>query len=237
MIIVAKELYVLCLAAVVCGLMGCSAARYASHPSHRQSAQKLASSSSSLQFIDDIRLYPEQKASTAASATHQVGDEDHSTYVSPMAAARLQEKYARLLQVSPAMITNLALYQFIDEWLGTPYRYGGDDQQGIDCSAFVQRLYDAVYHIQLDRTALGLYRMIDLVRNQAHLREGDLVFFHTGRGKHINHVGVYLQNRFFVQASTSNGVIISSLDEPYWNKHYAAAGRIKETAEQDMAGR
>jgi len=232
-----KELYVFFVASVACCLIGCSVSHSVSHAEKRSSTQQRRSSTASLQFIDDIHLYPEQRGSTASSANHRTDDGEDRTYTSPLTATGLQQKYARLLQVSPALIRNLALYQFIDNWLGTPYKYGGDDEQGIDCSAFVQRLYDEVYHIRLDRTALGLYRIMDLIRNQADLREGDLVFFHTGRGKHINHVGVYLQNRYFVQASTSNGVIISNLDEPYWKQHYAAGGRIQATGTEDMAGR
>ncbi|SFV28257.1 NlpC/P60 family protein [Thermoflavifilum thermophilum] len=229
-----KHLHVLYLAAMACFVMSCSSTHYAAK---HTPIRKQSSSTASLQFIDDIHVYPEQSRSTASSASHQVGEYGMQSYSSSVTTAGLQEKFARILHVTPAMISNIALYRFIDTWLGTPYKYGGDDEQGIDCSAFVQRLYDEVYHIHLDRTALGLYRIMDLIRNQADLREGDLVFFHTGHGKHINHVGVYLQNRYFVQASTSNGVIISNLDEPYWKQHYAAGGRIKETNAQDMAGR
>jgi lipoprotein Spr len=56
------------------------------------------------------------------------------------------------------------------------------------------------------------------------MSEGDLVFFKSGR-RHIGHVGVYLGNHFFVHASTSGGVMISSLHESYWNRRFAGGGR------------
>ena len=57
------------------------------------------------------------------------------------------------------------------------------------------------------------------------LKEGDLVFFNTGRG--ISHVGMYMANNKFVHASTSMGVVISSLDEPYWKRRYVKSGRLE----------
>jgi lipoprotein Spr len=56
------------------------------------------------------------------------------------------------------------------------------------------------------------------------LREGDFVFFNTGRG--ISHVGLYLSNNKFVHASTSVGVVISDLNELYWNRRFTKAGRV-----------
>src|SRR5262249_19735755 len=51
----------------------------------------------------------------------------------------LQVKYARYLSTSPDHVVNLRLYRFIDTWMGTPYKWGGVDRRGIDCSAFIQQ--------------------------------------------------------------------------------------------------
>lgn len=62
--------------------------------------------------------------------------------------------------------------------------------------------------------------------SKRNLREGDLVFFHNGRKKRIaSHVGIYLKNNKFIHASTSRGVIISSLNEDYYRKHWLSGGR------------
>ena len=127
--------------------------------------------------------------------------------------------------------TNVALYNFIDEWYGTRYRLGGRDKNGIDCSAFAQKLYEQVFGTQLLRSSVEQFRSCDKIKDHNDMKEGDLVFFqHTyGRRRHkrtrISHVGVYLANNFFVHASTSQGVTISSLDEPYWKRMFAGAGK------------
>jgi lipoprotein Spr len=87
-----------------------------------------------------------------------------------------------------------------------------------------------VYGTVLSRTARSQYQECDKIKKE-NLREGDLVFFKTHRG--VSHVGVYLANGYFTHASTSNGVMISSLDEEYYSKRYIGGGRIAvNTAQQ-----
>lgn len=108
-------------------------------------------------------------------------------------------------------------------WKGTPYRYGGSSKKGIDCSAFVQVGYSSVYQKLLPRTTLELVKKGKQVkRNNA--KEGDLVFFRTGRNS--RHVGIYLGNLKFLHASQSKGVIISRLDNPYWKRHFWQIRRL-----------
>src|SRR6266496_3940610 len=49
------------------------------------------------------------------------------------------DKYAAYLRISPDSLQNVTLYTFIDKWMKTPYKYGGNDEKGIDCSGFIQR--------------------------------------------------------------------------------------------------
>ncbi len=137
----------------------------------------------------------------------------------------LRAKYAALLDVAPQLINNLSLYRFIDEWYGVRYLLGGDSKDGIDCSAFVQKLYEHVFGVNLVRTALEQAESTRLISDREHCQAGDLVFFKTGRGR-ISHVGLYLINNFFVHASSSQGVVITSLNDAYWSKHFACAGRV-----------
>lgn len=133
-----------------------------------------------------------------------------------------QFKYAFRLDVPVELIQNRILYDFIDDWWKTPYRLGGTAKSGIDCSAFVQTLMLRVFGFHLPRTAREQKGITERIAD-ADLREGDLVFFNTGRG--VSHVGVYLHNNKFVHASTTAGVIISDIQEAYWNRRYLGAGR------------
>jgi cell wall-associated NlpC family hydrolase len=132
-------------------------------------------------------------------------------------------KYAMQLDVPVELITDLPLYHFIDDWLGTPYHLGGNTRDGIDCSGFSKILEQTVFSLSLPRTSGQQYQQCHKVPVQE-LQEGDLVFFGTKRG--ITHVGIYLTNNKFVHASTSFGVMISDLNEPYWVHRFRGAGRM-----------
>jgi len=137
----------------------------------------------------------------------------------------LRQKYASRVAASPGDIDNISLYRFIDDWYGVPYRYGGTGRNGIDCSAFSTKLYTAVYSTNIPRTAQLQYDSSKKIR-KGKLKEGDLVFFNEG-GRKITHVGVYLRNHYFVHASTGRGVMISNLDDDYWEEHFVKGGKIK----------
>lgn len=114
------------------------------------------------------------------------------------------------------------LLEQYEDWRGTPYRLGGTNRQGIDCSAFMQRTFADSFNTPLPRTTLAQSQTGRPV-NLNQLQAGDLVFFKTG-GKQ-RHVGVYIQEGYFLHASTSRGVMLSRLDNPYWYKHYWMARR------------
>ncbi|MEH6629082.1 MAG: NlpC/P60 family protein [Motiliproteus sp.] len=112
--------------------------------------------------------------------------------------------------------------QYLD-WKGTPYRLGGESRSGVDCSSFVQITFSEKLGIPLPRTTSGQHRAGDPVPRNA-LRAGDLVFFKTD--VKVRHVGIYMGNQTFLHASTSQGVILSRLDNPYWDPRYWKAKRI-----------
>lgn len=118
------------------------------------------------------------------------------------------------------------LYQFITEWYGVPYKYGECSKNGIDCSGFVNMLYQKIYDKSLERKSEDIFNKQCKKINRADVKEGDLVFFKI-ESKTISHVGVYLKNNKFVHASTKKGVIISDLNEPYYQKYFYAFGRVK----------
>ncbi len=124
---------------------------------------------------------------------------------------------------------NIFLYNEGARWLGVPHRLGGTTKSGIDCSGFVTQVYRLVYDKQLARSSADMLKQNCRKIGREGLREGDLVFFRTGGSKRgiPNHVGIYLKNGRFIHTSTSGGVMISSLSEPYYIKTWLTGGRVK----------
>lgn len=109
-------------------------------------------------------------------------------------------------------------------WRGVPYRLGGNSRRGIDCSAFVMTTFRQHFGLALPRVTEQQAWLGRSVARDA-LHAGDLVFFETGWKQH--HVGIYIADSRFVHASTSAGVTLSSLRNPYWAGHYWRARRIR----------
>jgi cell wall-associated NlpC family hydrolase len=116
------------------------------------------------------------------------------------------------------------LQNYIQDWIGVPYEYGGTTKSGVDCSGFTFNVYKYVYDYDLPRTALDQYKSGRKI-STVNLNEGDLVFFRGVRGAGIDHVGVYLEDGKFAHASTNEGVIISNLNDDYYNIRYVGACR------------
>ncbi len=115
------------------------------------------------------------------------------------------------------------LYAQYHGWKGAPYRYGGLSKNGVDCSGFVHQTYRSLFDIDLPRSTKEQVKQGKRVYiNQ--LNAGDLVFFKTGLN--VRHVGIYLEKGKFVHASTSKGVIISTMYSGYWKENYWQARRL-----------
>ncbi|HWR42992.1 C40 family peptidase [Sporomusa sp.] len=110
-----------------------------------------------------------------------------------------------------------------EKYLKAPYRFGGESPKGFDCSGFVKYVYDR-HGKKLPRTADVQYVTGKKV-DRSSLKPGDLVFFNT-YASGASHVGIYYDNGRFIHASSSRGVMISRLDEPYWKPRYLGARRI-----------
>lgn len=124
---------------------------------------------------------------------------------------------------------DLRLYTEASQWLGAPYRYGGKNRAGTDCSGLVGQIYQNVYQISLQRTVDGIAEKDCRKVSKNELKPGDLVFFNTSKGKKgVNHVGLFLKDHYFIHASTSKGVIVSNLRETYYHKNWKKGGRVKK---------
>jgi cell wall-associated NlpC family hydrolase len=119
------------------------------------------------------------------------------------------------------------LLSYARNYEGVPYRRGGTTPDtGFDCSGFVRYVFDRAEGISLPHHSGS----ISQVGNPNELKPGDLVFFYLLQ-KTVSHVGIYLGNDQFIHAASnrSGSVVVSSLKENYWAKHYISARRMDST--------
>ncbi|SEW17680.1 NlpC/P60 family protein [Chryseobacterium wanjuense] len=116
-----------------------------------------------------------------------------------------------------------------EKYIGTPYKFGGNTSSGFDCSGFTVKVFEEndfkLPRRSSDQAEAG--EKIDIKE----VKPGDLLFFATAGGSRVSHVGIVHDigndgEVKFIHASTSKGVIISSLNEKYWNKAYLHAQRV-----------
>jgi len=129
-----------------------------------------------------------------------------------------QRKHAK--KVSQSKLEEIAA-----SYLGSPYRYGGTDRNGFDCSGFTLTVYKEVYGIDLPRTSSDMWKAGRQVALSA-ARPGDLVFFKGNNFGAIGHVGIFLGGRRFIHSAASSGVIYSDLNETYYSRRFVGVRRM-----------
>jgi lipoprotein Spr len=159
------------------------------------------------------------------------------TIPTPAAETTEQESLAKdylsqIMGVAMSATSNMKLFHFVYDWIGTPYRFGGSSRKGIDCSAFTKQLYSEVFNTTIRRSSRDIFSMVSPV-SKDDLKEGDLVFFKI-HSRSISHVGIYLGNNRFAHAS-SKGVAISSLDDAYYSRFFYKGGRMLESFKNELS--
>jgi murein DD-endopeptidase / murein LD-carboxypeptidase len=163
---------------------------------------------------------------TSCKSNKDISKTENKNSENGHASKKIEKKYASLLNVPEDNISNTRLYSFIDEWYGVPYKYGGKNKNGIDCSNFTSTLYKDIYNRSVSGSSSSIFDQCKVV-SRKDLKEGDLVFFKIEKDG-ISHIGVYLQNNKFVHATTKKGVMINDLDEAYYKKYFYKAGRLSK---------
>ena len=143
-----------------------------------------------------------------------------------------KDYFSQIMGIAKSATSNVKLYQFVYDWIGTPYRLGGDSQRGVDCSGFAFQLYDKVFNTVIGNNSRNIFSMVNPV-SKDELKEGDLVFFKI-KSRAISHIGVYLGDNKFAHASSSRGVRISNLNESYWQRYYYKGGRLIESRKEQL---
>ena len=184
-----------------------------------------------LKFIDNIEIIPEgisyNEPAVVVNEPKFIKYKltENTKYGNIENCSAMQFKYATMMNREVESFNNIPLYNFIDEWWATHYRYGGTDKNGIDCSAFSSKVLTAIYGIATPRTAAEQYKLAEKISIDS-LTEGDLVFFNMRGG--VSHVGVYLGNNYFVHSSVRSGVTINSLLDDYYGRKFLGGGRISK---------
>ena len=166
---------------------------------------------------DSVKKEPAKKVEIASKTVADTTKKQTSAKTEATSKTKKQAKPA-------SKPTNLEKYA--KEWLGAKYVYGAASKKKTDCSGYVMQVYKGFYNIALDHNAQRIYddgRGYSIRRTK--LQEGDLVFF--GNFWKISHVGIYLKGNRFIHASTSKGVVITSMDDNYWSSKYKGARRFK----------
>jgi lipoprotein Spr len=219
-------------------LASCSGLKSLNFTSNKQVAASAAGTEGSavinkqeVKFLDDIAVEPgatvvKKTDSPDKDVINNTAPETNNYLIRSSSlekATDLQLKYAILLNTEVEQLQDNPLLEHVDEWYGTRYRYGGTTKTGVDCSAFTQAIYMTAFAVSLPRTARDQYRNSRII-SATEMKTGDLVFFNTTGG--ISHVGIYLQNNKFIHASTSHGVTISDIFDPYYLRRFIGVGRI-----------
>lgn len=111
-------------------------------------------------------------------------------------------------------------------WLGTPYKYGASEKgKETDCSGMVLKVYEIVTEIKLPRNSKKQAEFCKELESEK-VKAGDLVFFATGNDNEISHVGIMIDQKDFIHASASKGVIISEMTTPYYIRKFKMYGRV-----------
>jgi len=131
---------------------------------------------------------------------------------------------ANQADASSSSIDSKQLVTAANSVMGVKYMRGGTTAKGFDCSGFIGYVYNKV-GVKLPRTSAGMYSTGKTVAKK-NLQAGDLVFFNTS-GKGVSHVGVYIGAGKFAHSSSSKGVSIAKLNDPYyWGSKYIGAKRV-----------
>lgn len=125
-----------------------------------------------------------------------------------------------------ALPSMTALLTEANSWIGTPYKYGGNTREGVDCSGFVLQVYLRALDISLPRTSAQQQEFCRKIRRDE-MKPGDLMFFSVREGGNVGHVGIYIGDDKMIHASSKVGVVVAPITTDYFVRNYLSSGRIE----------
>lgn len=182
------------------------------------------------QLLDDGETLTDEDYESEGMDDVDLALADDSTPVSAVVLEDLWMQYVEREEgedwLTDAGISKKRIMKEIVSWVGTRYHFGGTSRQGVDCSSFMQHLYENAAALRLPRTAREQYTIGERIGDKKELKFGDLIFFNTRRGVYASHVGVYLGDNLFAHASSRYGVTLSSLESSYYSQRFIGGSRL-----------
>ena len=137
----------------------------------------------------------------------------HRVIVAPLAAGKSGDLIARA-----------------ETFKGVRYSWGHASRSGTDCSGFTTQVFGGA-GVRLPRTSQEQSRVGQGI-DRSNLSKGDLVFFHTGRGHRVTHVGIYMGGGKFIHASSGGGKVqVNNLSDGYYSNRFVIGRRVAKKAE------
>ncbi len=132
---------------------------------------------------------------------------------------------AGLFRFSSSNWVEQKLQEKMTSYLGIPYRRGGKDENGMDCSGFARTIYSSFFGIELPHNSAEQFSSPKLKKiDEDEMQTGDLVFF--SQKKRINHVGIYIGNGSFIHATNGKGITITRMDDQHWKSRIVGSKRL-----------
>ena len=144
----------------------------------------------------------------------------------PVDVSGLIKKHKRIKELGGVLTDREKMLFEILNYIDTPYQYGGNNKNGIDCSAFTQNVFGKTLNKKIPRTASEQFSVGNIVRSESDLSFGDLIFFNTTTRSYPGHVGIYIGDDLFAHSSQSKGVTISSLKNNYYSQRFVGGRRV-----------
>lgn len=181
---------------------------------------------------DDLLYYSQVQDTSSEFQSYEDDDEETPIDESAIDISGVLNKIKSSLDSHDTSFANTTprerMLMEIIKYINTPYKYGGNSPDGIDCSAFTQNVFSNCLDVYLLRSAREQFTQGTSIKVKDDLIFGDLVFFNTRRAVRPGHVGIYIGDKLFAHASSSKGVIVSSLDHKYYSKRYMGGRRLND---------
>lgn len=213
-------------------IYGCSPSSHTLRYKERYTSQTQVDSN--IRFTSDENVSKSENYSLSDTSTidemSDDSDSDEFPDEQPIDISSIMQKVSTQNTSQNNAISNTTKEKVLMEiikYLNTPYLYGGNTMDGIDCSAFTKAVYQNSFQTSLLRSARDQFTQGVEVDNREDLQFGDLVFFNTRKRVRPGHVGIYIGDKLFAHSSSKNGVMVSSLDHEYYSRKFMGGRRIE----------